>query len=71
MHNNKIINKKGRIEVIFGPMFSGKTEELVHRVSRAQIARQKAIESLTKYVMGSQKTCLAIAQQKGMAKVRQ
>ena len=52
----------GWIEVVSGPMSSGKTEELVRRVSRAQIARQKAIESLTEYVMGSQKTTLAIAQ---------
>jgi len=29
------------IEVICGPMFSGKTEELIRRVKRAQIARQK------------------------------
>lgn len=29
----------GRIEVICGPMFSGKTEELVKRLRRAQIAR--------------------------------
>lgn len=31
----------GQIEVICGPMFSGKTEELIRRVRRAQIARQK------------------------------
>ena len=31
----------GGIEVICGPMFSGKTEELIRRVKRAQIARQK------------------------------
>ena len=29
------------IEVVCGPMFSGKTEELIRRVKRAQIARQK------------------------------
>ena len=29
------------LEVITGPMFSGKTEELIRRVRRAQIARQK------------------------------
>lgn len=29
------------IEVVCGPMFSGKTEELIRRVRRAQIARQK------------------------------
>ncbi len=31
----------GHIEVICGSMFSGKTEELLRRVKRAQIARQK------------------------------
>src|SRR3954462_9629199 len=31
----------GAIEVICGGMFSGKTEELLRRVKRAQIARQK------------------------------
>lgn len=31
----------GSIEVICGSMFSGKTEELLRRVKRAQIARQK------------------------------
>ncbi len=30
----------GRIEVICGSMFSGKTEELIRRLRRAQIARQ-------------------------------
>ncbi len=31
----------GSIEVICGPMFSGKTEELIRRVKRAQIAKQR------------------------------
>lgn len=31
----------GSIEVVCGPMFSGKTEELIRRVRRSQIARQK------------------------------
>ncbi len=31
----------GSIELICGPMFSGKTEELIRRLRRAQIARQK------------------------------
>ncbi|MFO7932857.1 MAG: thymidine kinase [Bacteroidales bacterium] len=32
---------KGWIEVITGSMFSGKTEELIRRLNRARIARQK------------------------------
>ena len=34
-------HKKGWIEVICGSMFSGKTEELIRRLNRAKIARQK------------------------------
>lgn len=33
--------RKGSIEVICGSMFSGKTEELLRRLKRAKIARQK------------------------------
>jgi thymidine kinase len=31
----------GRLEVIVGPMFSGKSEELIRRLKRARIARQR------------------------------
>lgn len=34
-------HKKGRIEVICGSMFSGKTEELIRRLKRAKIAKQR------------------------------
>jgi thymidine kinase len=33
----------GRIEVITGPMFSGKSEELIRRLKRAQIAKRKVL----------------------------
>ena len=32
---------QGSIEVVVGSMFSGKTEELIRRLKRAQIARQR------------------------------
>lgn len=35
--------RSGWIEVICGSMFSGKTEELIRRLKRAQIGRQKVI----------------------------
>lgn len=35
------IGHKGHLEIICGSMFSGKTEELIRRVRRAQIARQE------------------------------
>lgn len=34
-------DSRGWIEVICGPMFSGKTEELLRRIRRAEIARQQ------------------------------
>jgi thymidine kinase len=36
-------NKKGSLEVICGPMFSGKSEELIRRLRRAAIAKQSII----------------------------
>ena len=33
--------KSGWVEVICGPMFSGKSEELIRRIRRAEIARQR------------------------------
>ncbi len=38
---NIIRNQTGWVEVICGSMFSGKTEELIRRLRRAQIAQQK------------------------------
>src|SRR5262245_37025472 len=35
------VPNQGSIEVITGSMFSGKSEELIRRVRRAEIARQK------------------------------
>ena len=34
---------KGKVEVICGPMFSGKSEELMRRLRRSNIARQKTL----------------------------
>ena len=34
---------KGRIEVICGSMFSGKTEELIHRIKKVELADEKYI----------------------------
>jgi len=35
------VRRPGRIEVVCGSMFSGKTEELIRRLRRAQFAKQK------------------------------
>ena len=37
------INKTGRLEVICGSMFSGKTEELMRRLKRAEYAKQNVL----------------------------
>jgi thymidine kinase len=39
--NEPHAHRSGWIEVIVGPMYSGKTEELIRRLRRAQIARQQ------------------------------
>lgn len=39
--NNRNTHQRGWIEVICGSMFSGKTEELIRRLNRARIARQR------------------------------
>ena len=36
-------HRPGRIEVICGSMFSGKTEELIRRMKRAKFARQRVV----------------------------
>lgn len=38
-----MIKNKGSLEVICGPMFSGKSEELIRRLRRAKIARQNVL----------------------------
>ncbi len=35
------VRRSGSVEVICGPMFSSKTETLIHRLRRAQIARRR------------------------------
>lgn len=40
-YRNGELTRSGRVEVICGSMFSGKTEELIRRMKRAQFARQK------------------------------
>lgn len=39
--NINFSKKRGSIEVICGSMFSGKTEELIRRLKRAKIAKQR------------------------------
>ena len=40
-NNMQETRRRGRIEVICGSMFSGKTEELIRRLKRAKFAKQK------------------------------
>nr|WP_309569051.1 thymidine kinase [Hoylesella timonensis] len=45
MYNDRLcdwrISRPGRIEVVCGSMFSGKTEELIRRMKRAKFAKQR------------------------------
>ena len=34
----------GYIEVVIGPMYSGKSEELIRRLKRARIAKQNVVD---------------------------
>jgi thymidine kinase len=43
LHNHPMELHRGRVEVIAGPMFAGKTEELLRRVRRAAIAGQRVV----------------------------
>ena len=38
--SNGEMMRRGRVEVVCGSMFSGKTEELIRRLRRAQFAKQ-------------------------------
>ena len=38
-----MLEKSGKVEVIAGPMYSGKTEELIRRLKRARLARQNVV----------------------------
>jgi thymidine kinase len=40
-HHDGVQERAGRVEVVAGPMFAGKTEELLRRVRRAVIAGQR------------------------------
>jgi thymidine kinase len=42
-HDGPMSDERGRVEVIAGPMFAGKTEELLRRVRRASIAGREAV----------------------------
>lgn len=42
------MSKMGRLEVIFGPMFSGKTTEMIRRVNRHAISKRRCC--IVKYI---------------------
>lgn len=58
-HSSKSANKAGQIQVIFGPMFSGKSTELIRRLKRYQIARYQCL--IVKYANDTRYADKAIA----------
>ena len=62
--NNKIHKKEhGSLEVICGPMFSGKSEELMRRLRRAQIAKQHV--AIFKHALDDRHTTQKVASHDG------
>jgi thymidine kinase len=43
MRSSRPMSRPGRIEVVCGPMFAGKTEELLRRVRRAEVAGRHVV----------------------------
>ena len=56
-------NDKGSLEVICGPMFSGKSEELIRRLRRAKIAKQNIL--VFKHALDNRTTIEHIASHNG------
>ncbi len=56
-------HRRGTIEVVCGSMFSGKSEELIRRVRRAQIARQRV--QIFKHALDDRYTPGAVASHDG------
>lgn len=55
----------GKLEVICGPMFSGKSEELIRRLRRAMIAKQPVIAF--KHALDNQRTIERLASHSGFS----
>ncbi len=51
-------NKHGRLEIICGSMFSGKTEELMRRLNRAEYAKQNVLTIKHKIDQRKSQTCI-------------
>ena len=58
------MNKEGKLEVITGCMFSGKSEELIRRVKRAMIAKMKVI--IFKPVIDTRYSTVEVVSHSGM-----
>ena len=58
MHNKNDNVKKGYLEIICGSMFSGKTEELMRRLNRAEYAKQNVLTIKHKIDTRKGKTCI-------------
>ena len=58
--------KKGRLEVICGSMFSGKTEELMSRLKRSEYARQRVLA--LKHQLDNRKSMTCIVSHDGRAR---
>ncbi len=60
-------NTKGKLEVVCGSMFSGKTEELMRRLRRAEFAKQSVLT--IKHKIDNRKSVATISSHNGLERV--
>uniref|UniRef100_A0A0A9WWZ4 Thymidine kinase n=4 Tax=Lygus hesperus TaxID=30085 RepID=A0A0A9WWZ4_LYGHE len=59
------LKKKGKLQVVFGPMFSGKTSELIRRVQRYNLAGYRCL--VVRYTHDNRYSTDSVATHDGMA----
>jgi thymidine kinase len=67
MRYAELLKKSGHLEVICGSMFSGKTEELMRRLKRAEFAKQNVLT--IKHEIDVRKNCACIVSHDGKERV--
>lgn len=63
----ELLKKSGRLEVVCGSMFSGKTEELMRRLKRAEFAKQNVLT--IKHQIDTRRNCACIVSHDGKERV--
>ncbi|MBN0041242.1 thymidine kinase [Cellulosimicrobium cellulans] len=64
-HPDPSLRARGRVEVVCGPMFAGKTEELLRRVRRAEVARRRV--EVVGHVLDTRRGAGTVSSHSGLA----